>query len=128
MPLTADRLRPNPAVRSFSTRMGAGSSNLMTTSSGAGSSRSSSQDGMPVSSSHVPLQSSWYAALPTSAPSMARSRTSATAVRMIRTGDHLDVVRRLQAAIISPARATAGQPAGGRIIPPLPSRFLALLR
>ena len=53
---------------------------------------------------------------------------SATAVRMIWTGDHLDVVRRLQAAIISPARATAGQPAGGRIIPPLPRRFLALLR
>ena len=53
---------------------------------------------------------------------------SATAVRMIWTSDHLDVVRRLQAAIISPARATAGQPAGGRIIPPLPRRFLALLR
>jgi uncharacterized membrane protein YccC len=55
-------------------------------------------------------------------------RASATAVRMIWTSDHLDVVRRLQAAIISPARATAGQPAGGRIIPPLPRRFLALLR
>ena len=55
-------------------------------------------------------------------------RASATAVRMIWTGDHLDVVRRLQAAIISPARATTGQPAGGRIIPPLPRRFLALLR
>ncbi|HYX60846.1 MAG TPA: FUSC family protein, partial [Streptosporangiaceae bacterium] len=55
-------------------------------------------------------------------------RASATAVRMIWTGDHLDVVRRLQAAIISPARATAGPPAGGRIIPPLPKRFLALLR
>jgi uncharacterized membrane protein YccC len=55
-------------------------------------------------------------------------RASATGVRMIWTGDHLDVVRRLQAAIISPARATAGQPAGGRIIPPLPGRFLALLR
>ncbi len=55
-------------------------------------------------------------------------RASATAVRMIWTGDHLDVVRRLQAAIISPARATAGRPAGGRIIPPLPRRFLALLR
>ena len=53
---------------------------------------------------------------------------SATAVRMIWTGDHLDVVRRLQAAIISPARATAGQSAGGRIIPPLPRRFLTLLR
>jgi uncharacterized membrane protein YccC len=55
-------------------------------------------------------------------------RASATAVRIIWTGDHLDVVRRLQAAIISPARATAGQPPGGRIIPPLPRRFLALLR
>ena len=55
-------------------------------------------------------------------------RASATAVRMIWTGDHLDVVRRLQAAIISPASATAGQPAGGRIIPPLPRRFFALLR
>ena len=31
---------------------------------------------------------------------------TATAVRMIWTSDHLDVVRRLQAAIISPARAT----------------------
>jgi hypothetical protein len=47
---------------------------------------------------------------------------------VIWTGDHLDVVRRLQAAIISPASATAGQPAAGRIIPPLPRRFLALLR
>src|SRR5499433_3037639 len=55
-------------------------------------------------------------------------RASATAVRMIWTGDHLDVVRRLQAAIISPARATTGQPAGGRVIPPLPRRFPTLLR
>ena len=55
-------------------------------------------------------------------------RASATAVRMIWTGDHLDVIRRLQAAIISPARTTAGQPAGGLIIPPPPRRFLALLR
>jgi uncharacterized membrane protein YccC len=53
---------------------------------------------------------------------------SATAVRMIWTGDHLDVVRRLQAAIISPARATAGPPSDGRIIPPLPRRFRTLLR
>ncbi len=54
---------------------------------------------------------------------------SATAVRIIWTSDHLDVVRRLQAAIISPARATAGQPAGGRIIiPPLPKGFLAMFR
>jgi hypothetical protein len=56
------------------------------------------------------------------------SRASTTAIRMIWTGDHLDVVRRLQAAIISPARATAGPPAGGRTIPPLPRRFLARLR
>jgi len=55
-------------------------------------------------------------------------RASATAVRMIWTDDHLDAVRRLQAAIISPVPATAGEPAGGRIIPPLPGRFLALLR
>jgi len=55
-------------------------------------------------------------------------RASATAVRMIWTGDHLDVVRRLQAAILSPDPATAGPPAGGRSIPPLPRRFLALLR
>ena len=55
-------------------------------------------------------------------------RASATAVRMIWTSDHLDVVRRLQMAIISPARATTGQPAGGRTIPPLPRRFLTLLR
>jgi hypothetical protein len=55
-------------------------------------------------------------------------RASATAVRMIWTDDHLDVVRRLQAANISPARATAGQPAGGRTIPPPPRRFLGLLR
>jgi uncharacterized membrane protein YccC len=55
-------------------------------------------------------------------------RASATAVRVIWTGDHLDVVRRLQAAILSPARATAGQPARGLMIPPLPRRSLALLR
>jgi uncharacterized membrane protein YccC len=55
-------------------------------------------------------------------------RASATAVRMIWTGDHLDIVRRLQAAIISPPGASAGQPADGRVIPPLPRRFPALLR
>ena len=55
-------------------------------------------------------------------------RASATAVRMIWTGDHLDVLRRQQAAIISPVRAATGQPAGARVIPPLPKRFLALLR
>jgi len=43
-------------------------------------------------------------------------KASATAVRVIWTGDHLDVVRRLQAAITSPARTTTGQPpaAGSR--------------
>ena len=55
-------------------------------------------------------------------------KVSATAVRMIWTSDHLDVICRLQAAIISPARATTGQPADGAVIPPLPRRFLALLR
>ncbi len=55
-------------------------------------------------------------------------KATATAVRMIWTGDHLDVICRQQAAIISPARATAGQPAGGGIFPPPPRRFPALLR
>ena len=55
-------------------------------------------------------------------------RASATAVRMIWTDDHLDVVRRLQAAIMPPPNATAGQPAAGRVIPPPPRRFLGLLR
>ena len=55
-------------------------------------------------------------------------RASATAIRIIWTGDHLDVIRRQQAAIISPAPATTRQPPDGRIIPPLPKRFLALLR
>jgi hypothetical protein len=53
---------------------------------------------------------------------------STTAVRMIWTDDHLDVVRRLQAAIISPARATAGQAADSRTIPPLRRGFRTLLR
>ena len=53
---------------------------------------------------------------------------SATAIRMIWTGDHLDVVRRLQATIISPAQTTAGPLAGSRVIPPLPRRFLPPLR
>ena len=38
-------------------------------------------------------------------------KATATAVRMIWTGDHLDVICRQQAAIISPARATAPRPA-----------------
>jgi hypothetical protein len=37
-------------------------------------------------------------------------KATATAVRMIWTGDHLDVICRQQAAIISPARATAPRP------------------
>ena len=53
-------------------------------------------------------------------------RASATAIRMIWTGDHLDVICRQQAAIISPARATAGQPpaaaAGSRNGAPLAGR------
>jgi hypothetical protein len=53
-------------------------------------------------------------------------QASATAVRMIWTGDHLDVVRRLQGAIISSASAPG--PAGVRTMPPPPRRFLALLR
>src|SRR5580658_4509747 len=48
-------------------------------------------------------------------------KASATAVRMIWTGDYLDVARRLQAAIISPAPA-ATPPAGGRVVPPPPRR------
>jgi len=56
------------------------------------------------------------------------SKASATAVKVIWTDDHLDVVRRLQAAILSPARATAGQPADSRTIPPLPRGFRTLLR
>jgi hypothetical protein len=60
-------------VSSFPTRMGTGISNLMVTMSGAGC--SSPPDGMPVSSSQVPLQSSWYPARPASTASKARSRT-----------------------------------------------------
>ena len=37
-------------------------------------------------------------------------QATATAVRMIWTGDHLDAARRLQAALVAPARAAAGQP------------------
>jgi uncharacterized membrane protein YccC len=55
-------------------------------------------------------------------------KASATAVRMIWTGDYLDVARRLQAAIISPAPAAATPSASDRIVPPPPRRFLALFR
>jgi hypothetical protein len=36
---------------------------------------------------------------------LADGRASATAVRMIWTGDHLDAARRLQATLVGPARA-----------------------
>jgi uncharacterized membrane protein YccC len=39
---------------------------------------------------------------------LADGRASATAVRMIWTGDHLDAARRLQATLVEPARAVAG--------------------
>ena len=47
-------------------------------------------------------------------------KASATAVRMIWTGDHLDAVRRLQAVIISAARTAAGQSTGGALVRLLP--------
>jgi uncharacterized membrane protein YccC len=37
-------------------------------------------------------------------------RSSATAVRMIWSGDHLDAARRLQAGLVAPARMALGQP------------------
>ena len=55
-------------------------------------------------------------------------KASATAIRMIWTGDHLDVVRRQQAAIISPARATPGQPQATALSRRYPGVFLPLLR
>jgi len=47
-------------------------------------------------------------------------KASATAIRMIWTGDHLDVVRRLQAAITSPARHRRAAPSRrfGSALPP----------
>jgi uncharacterized membrane protein YccC len=50
-------------------------------------------------------------------------KASATAVRMIWTGDHLDAVRRLQAVIIPAARAAAGQRTGGPFTRSFPRRF-----
>jgi len=51
-------------------------------------------------------------------------KASATAIRMIWTGDHLDVVRRLQAAITSPARHRRAAPSrrfGSALSPPASS-------
>jgi hypothetical protein len=48
-------------------------------------------------------------------------RASATAVRMIWTGDHLDAARRLQQVIVGPApTATEGTPSNGIARRPLP--------
>ena len=58
----------------------------------------------------------------------ADGNATSTAVRMLWTGDHLDVARRLQAAILPPEVTTPGQPADLRTIPPLPRGFLAPLR
>jgi hypothetical protein len=44
----------------------------------------------------------------------ADGRASATAVRMIWTGDHLDAARRLQRVIVGPARATGGNASASR--------------
>src|SRR6266566_1598807 len=50
-------------------------------------------------------------------------KASATAVRMIWTGDHIDAVRRLQTVIIPAARAAAGQRTRGPLAKSLPWRF-----
>jgi uncharacterized membrane protein YccC len=55
-------------------------------------------------------------------------KASATAVRMIWTGDHLDAVRRLQTVIIPAARAAAGQRTRGPLAKSLPRRFLRPFR
>jgi hypothetical protein len=39
-------------------------------------------------------------------------KATATGVRMIWTGDHLDAVRRLQGSLVGPARAVAGAERG----------------
>jgi uncharacterized membrane protein YccC len=44
---------------------------------------------------------------------LADGRASATAVRMIWTGDHLDAVRRLQSTLVEPARAVTAHRANG---------------
>ena len=51
-------------------------------------------------------------------------RASATAVRMIWTGDHLDAARRLQATLVGPARAVAEQRALGPLGSSRPLRLL----
>jgi hypothetical protein len=55
-------------------------------------------------------------------------KASATAVRMIWTGDHLDAVRRLQTVIIPAARAVARQRTRGPLAKWLPRRFPRPLR
>jgi hypothetical protein len=55
-------------------------------------------------------------------------KASATAVRMIWTGDHLDAVRRLQTVIIPAARAVARQRTRGPLAKWLPQRFPRPLR
>ena len=47
---------------------------------------------------------------------------SATAVRMIWTGDHLDAARRMQPALVEPARATTDQQIQGVFAGLLPWR------
>jgi uncharacterized membrane protein YccC len=48
---------------------------------------------------------------------LADGRASATAVRMIWTGDHLDAVRRLQGTLVEPARAVTEHRAFGQLWP-----------
>jgi hypothetical protein len=55
-------------------------------------------------------------------------KASATAVRMIWTGDHLDAVRRLQTVIVPAARAAARQRTGAPLAKSLPRRFPRPLR
>ena len=72
---TSARLRPSPSVSSRSTRTGAGSSKLIRTLRGAGPTRG--REGVPVSSSQVPVQSRRYPFLAASDALMISSRTMA---------------------------------------------------
>jgi hypothetical protein len=54
-------------------------------------------------------------------------KPTATAVRMIWTADHLDAARRLQAVVIGPARAAAGQELADPLARLLPQRLRHLL-
>jgi uncharacterized membrane protein YccC len=47
-------------------------------------------------------------------------RASATAARMIWTGDHLDAARRLQSLVVEPARALAPAPGGAHLLSTFP--------